>query len=479
MIGLLLILFLTTSEVAEKTKDTEILYAYISTYEIIKEADAIAIGTVLDIKFTKVGKSTKVKIDTVLKGEVIDTILVFPVLIPEDNKLFFIKRVERKEVSKEIEREREYNIDFPRFLFSHSKPKTEEEKIERVKKYCNIISYTSPDERASELYKWYKETENEGLKYELLEALNLEKSKVSKDVFKSVLLSCPSIRLRGFAVGALGGFYIKDNGIDSLLIVALTDPSGVVRKQALNSLGRRKKIWTIPYIRTHLYDSLCCGEAVEVLSRYASFNTDSLLKVVSKIPCEDACKAALDKIGFGVSRWVGLRLYTDPLDAEWRDSIYSILNPIPWTQELRDSLLSFMYHHRYKQISRSAMSFLGLSKDTTLFSEFLEYIYKLKEELSLLKGDDRKETRRMVGLSIISLGRLGDKRAIPLILDLLTEAIENEPDDRLISFASIISLQNLNAIEVVPELENLKALATDSDIKKRLYSIIKYLIKFR
>ena len=475
--------------------------AYQATYKIIKDTDVIIYGTVLNIQGPEFEQWAKVRVDTIYRGRITDSIIDLPfhydevskwerekgttsdlgveyrtavTYCPDSSSILFLKEVNREEVDWRIGKPTKYDLSCilcKIFLFSYSEPKSVKEEIEMIKRYCGIIKHRSLEERAELLYEWYQSTDNKGLKYELLLAIGMEESKFSFGVMKDILKNHPSERFRTLTVRSLGSFKDRDDALDSLLVFALHDPTKGVRIQALTSLAYRKKEWTVPHIRELLYDTLCCGEAVGVLFGYFEyFTTDSLLMVISKIPCEKAKEEGLRILQSGIGSHTFLK--EKELSPQMRDSAYTMMNVIEWTPELRDSLLSFT-ENQDKKIAKEAMFALARSHDRTIFSLFAGRFYSLKDELLNTDKSERMEIKKKLGSVVYILGILKDERAIPMLMDLIREYVIDGKDLYPIPVMAIFALSEFNIESNLPELEVLKLLSDDKDLKKRIESIIK------
>ena len=476
------------------------LLAYQPTYKIIKDTEIIIYGTVLNIQGPEFEQWAEVRVDTIYRGRIPDSIIDLPFHYDEVSKwerekgttsgiwvehrtavtyypgissILFIKEVNREEVDWRIGKPTKYDLSCilcKEFLFSHSEPKSNKEEIKMIKQYCDIIKHRSLEKRAELLYEWYQSTDNKGLKYELLEAIGMEECKFSCEVMKDILKNHPTERFRTLAARSLGSFKDKDDTLDSLLLFALHDLTKGVRSQVLTSLAWRKKEWTIPHIRELLYDTLCCGEAVGVLFNYFKYFTpDSLLMVISKIPCENAKEEGLKILQSGIRRHTFLR--EKELSPRVRDSIHTMLSVIEWTPKLKDSLLSFT-ENQDEKIAMEAMLALAGSHDRMLFSLFAGRFYSLKNELLNTNNRERMEIKRKLVSIIYILGVLKDKRAIPLLMDLVREYVIDGKDLYPTPVMAIFALSEFDIKSKLSELEVLKLLTDDKKLKKHIERII-------
>lgn len=293
---------------------------------------------------------------------------------------------------------------------------------------------------------------------EVYDIIKFQESDITYRFIRDVILKSPNKQYKIEYIRFLGRSSSKDSIIDSLLIMALEDSLGDVRKAALTSLAWRKREWTIPYIRRHLTDSLCCGKVVHVLHGYFNyFTTDSLLMVASKGPCREAKVRAIEAIKEGVF-WYVLKEK----------------NIIEWTPELRDSILSFAKCEDRK-VRNSALRVLATSHDKSVFPFFREKMKSFKEELARKVDDEgRKEVMKHYLPYLIEFSRLGDSRAVPIVMKFLRDAIKRKPDDRILAHICLLALEELRPYHKICELETLGLLADDEEISRKIENRIEF-----
>lgn len=495
MINLLLLLISIQSRpisISAFPGSSRVTVHHVPAYRIIKESDAIIYGSVLEVHKKKTGEEHlcdwfKIKVDTVYKGKITDSVIkvscsargeyfksdVGPIKKIKKSFTFpFNKDLNLIFLDKEAGEDFDYVPIYTKtLLFKHSTPESRREKMKIFKRYCSVLEIDNTLERTEELHEWYRSTENTGLRYEILEAISIESNHLSVEILSNEALKNSEEKLRKLSVEQLGK--IEENGeVDSILIRTLNDSSIPVKKQALTSLGWRNRRNTIPEIRNHLNDCVISGNVVNILFSFDYFNTDSLLKIISKNSCRQEKMKSLDILKSGIMHHVFLK----EKKLSGKDS--EKINVIKWTPEIRDSLLSFL-RFEDRGLKNKVILTLSVSGDEKLYPFFAGKVDSLRNEYLLAEEFKKKEILKNLMIYLYEIGKIDDERTVPFLLDILKKSLEKEPDDRLVAIITIKSLSNYitrPSLEI-SELEELRKFVDNDTVKNKLESLIKLLKK--
>lgn len=224
----------------------------------------------------------------------------------------------------------------------------------------------------------------------------------------------PSIRAA--AIATLSSF--RDPRIPKILVAAIADPAAAVRKEAAIALG----------LRPHLNKELDLVNVLKPLLR------DVRLEV---------CAVAASALG---------RLKTDAAAAVLFELLQAQTTPVPlkieviralaWTETaVALDYLQWATNHEPAPLVQEIATVLGRVERPGLREKAVEIL------ISLLENERLRDSVAIKQMVAISLGRLGDERAIHPLIHLLADA------DRSVYLHSLTALQQLMAGEMKQYLE--------------------------
>lgn len=205
-------------------------------------------------------------------------------------------------------------------------------------------------------------------------------------------------------------FISSVTGEDSSMLIAQSDIPHKVDRKSLESHWQVLGESALPIVKRALKTDSLCGEAVEVLYyRYNYLDSDSLLKIISKVDCRDAKIKALDIL------WTGVFHYAWAEEKDWTEEQKEKIGTIiEWTPEIRDSLFSFM-RFKERKIRMGVIRVLSASKEENLFQFFTQKIDSLKKEYLKAEGKPDRELLRWLFFYLTELGKIKneEKNTLP------------------------------------------------------------------